>query len=526
MAKQSTLRTPLRWTGGHHREPVWPREPAITAVRSLAKHHLQPEVSTAIEDTLLDVSFFAEGAFNKLYRVSYPEHHPSYLLRVTLPVEPYFKTESEVATLAYLRANTSIPAPRVIAWQSNLDSELGFEWILMEVIDGVPLYDVWRKIPWDRKLVLVEVLAGLIKELQDHKFNSIGALYFKSALMCREEEQTDGTEREPSTEDVVAEEKSDALVEGRNNGNSEASVSTPLEDLKLDASSPGETANLEPDPETFSNGPRGKHTLAKNLGRDDFAIGPLLDSLFFAESRPHLPGNRGPYRNPIEWLSGLIHVQLEWIKKGPVEDDDDYGSSFEEEAPVMTSLCHEYLNILPAIFANEVDSASYVLHHSDLNAANILVNGETFDVTGIVDWELINVVPYWKAMDYPVFMQDTEPFDEVEPPIPSYEDEQDISVYTRDRWDNRLLRRHWNDTMKRLREGATADTDALEDAKEIEVKRGCLENIPNLTDTWNWARLWLKKYRTGSDDSDEEEGSDAGKESDGKKGSDAGEEVQ
>lgn len=64
----------------------------------------------------------------------------------------------------------------------------------------------------------------------------------------------------------------------------------------------------------------------------------------------------------------------------------------------------------------------YRLHHGDLNLANILVSPGSFEITGIMDWEMINIVPLWKASYYPVFLQDIEPLDEEEPPIPSYED--------------------------------------------------------------------------------------------------------
>ena len=70
-----------------------------------------------------------EGALNKFYLISYAGYHTGFLFRVSLPVEPYFKTESEVATLASLGAKASIP---VTAWGSNPDKELGFEWLLME----------------------------------------------------------------------------------------------------------------------------------------------------------------------------------------------------------------------------------------------------------------------------------------------------------------------------------------------------------------------------------------------------------
>ena len=500
MAHQPNTRAPLQWTGGYYREPVWPREPSIAVIKALATHHLQAEFPATIEDDFVNVSFFTEGLYNKLYKVSYPGHHPSYLLRVTLPVEPYFKTESEVATIAYLRAHTSVPVPRVIAWQSNIEEGLGYEWMLMEVIDGVPLQDVWRKMPWDRKLEFVDKLAGLIKELQDHKFDSIGALYFKSTMENGTRNSSGAGETSTAARKAEAE---DTIVTPQAKA-SETSLSTILKTLRLKSSSPPDREHSQFAPDATTTTPRGKDFLVNHTSTNDFAIGPLFDPLFFKESRPRLSSNRGPYPNATKWLQELINVQIEWIKNPLTDSNAEYGSNFAEEAPAMLSLCDEYANILPTIFPNEETKPSYVLHHSDLNLANILVNPETFAITGIVDWEMVNVVPYWKAKEYPEFMIYQEPLDEEEPPVPDYEDEDAVDVSIRDRWDYRLLRQHWDKTMKRLRGEAENQVGDAQKGKADKDRNELLENIAQLTDDLYGARSWLKKYTTGKGDSDDE----------------------
>lgn len=54
----------------------------------------------------------------------------------------------------FLDANTSIPVAHVVAWDSNSDNEIGFEWLLMERIKVVTLQSVWRIISWQVKHVL------------------------------------------------------------------------------------------------------------------------------------------------------------------------------------------------------------------------------------------------------------------------------------------------------------------------------------------------------------------------------------
>jgi hypothetical protein len=56
-----------------------------------------------------EVSILAQGAFNKLYVVKNGDKE--IVARVTLPVDPTWKTLSEVATIFWVRNNTSLPVP-------------------------------------------------------------------------------------------------------------------------------------------------------------------------------------------------------------------------------------------------------------------------------------------------------------------------------------------------------------------------------------------------------------------------------
>lgn len=179
MAEKELQQDQLLWVNG---DAQWPQEPDMDVIQSIAKRHLAQELLDPLEDNSLDVDVFDEGCYNKLYKITYAGHVTTYLLRVTIPIEPYYKIESEVATIAYLRANTSIPLPRVLAWNSNRNNELTFEWILLEKIGGVPLWNLWRVMPWEQKLRVTESIAGMVKQLRDQKFERIGGLYFASAI--------------------------------------------------------------------------------------------------------------------------------------------------------------------------------------------------------------------------------------------------------------------------------------------------------------------------------------------------------
>ena len=109
--------------------------------------------------------------------------HQSYIIRVSLPVDAYYKTASEVATIKYLHAHTSIPIPDVFAWDASDDNPIGFEWILMERVSGIPLQEVWYpehmagSVDWHIKERTVERLAEVVAQMWRLRFPVGGSLY-------------------------------------------------------------------------------------------------------------------------------------------------------------------------------------------------------------------------------------------------------------------------------------------------------------------------------------------------------------
>lgn len=61
--------------------------------------------------------------------------------RVARRFMPRLKTESEVATMQYLRQNTSVPVPTVYYYDSNPYNRLGGEFILMSKVMSHPSYN-------------------------------------------------------------------------------------------------------------------------------------------------------------------------------------------------------------------------------------------------------------------------------------------------------------------------------------------------------------------------------------------------
>jgi aminoglycoside phosphotransferase (APT) family kinase protein len=151
-------------------EPRWTKEPSIDVIKKLTIKHLGLSDEDAVE-----ISFFAEGAFNKLYAIDCAKGR--FIFRTSLPVAPGIKTKSEVATLAFVRQKTSIPVPLVFAYDADLRNELGFEWMLMERLDARPLHEVWHQMSWLKKGVLVMQAVDFMAQLFRIEMSGIGSLY-------------------------------------------------------------------------------------------------------------------------------------------------------------------------------------------------------------------------------------------------------------------------------------------------------------------------------------------------------------
>lgn len=171
----------LEWDdGGFDLKPRWAREPQLDAVTQLCRR-----VLGLARDDHCHVTFHAEGAFNKLYLVDGPRG--KCLLRVSLPVDPTHKTRGESTTLRWIRRMTLVPVPKVIAFDDSRDNEIGFEWILMELMPGVSALARWRKMSMADKTRVVEQIADIQSQLfrrsiEDAKFQSIGTLFSGNRL--------------------------------------------------------------------------------------------------------------------------------------------------------------------------------------------------------------------------------------------------------------------------------------------------------------------------------------------------------
>lgn len=112
-------------------------------------------------------------------------------------------------------------------------------------------------------------------------------------------------------------------------------------------------------------------------------------------------------------MAAQIDFQMTWIKTGP---------SFKTSTNPQDFLINDHQDLLPEVFPTANSVSSYVLYHQDLSLANILVNPDTYEITDIIDWEKIQVVPERKNSRFPKFLTDQMDFEKIddnEPRIPT-----------------------------------------------------------------------------------------------------------
>ncbi|KAM5464266.1 hypothetical protein MauCBS54593_007085 [Microsporum audouinii] len=124
----------------------------------------------------------AEGGFNRVFLLTMNDGFEVIVkIPYLLAVPPKLTTESEVATLDFLREN-GIPVPKVYAWSSDKDNEVGTEYIIMEKATGKPLTDCWFDLTPKEMLKLVTSYVDIEKKLFSFPFGAHGSLYYKDAL--------------------------------------------------------------------------------------------------------------------------------------------------------------------------------------------------------------------------------------------------------------------------------------------------------------------------------------------------------
>ncbi|TFY52763.1 hypothetical protein EVJ58_g9829, partial [Rhodofomes roseus] len=137
---------------------------------------LKDIVHEKMGENVVRIKFLGAGTFHKAYSITLVSGR-EVIARVARRFMPRLKTESEIATMQYLRERTNVPVPDVYHYDANPFNRLGGEYIIMSKAPGIPLSKVFHSLSHEQLAALMENVAALIIPLFAHRFPSIGSLY-------------------------------------------------------------------------------------------------------------------------------------------------------------------------------------------------------------------------------------------------------------------------------------------------------------------------------------------------------------
>jgi hypothetical protein len=387
-----------------------------------------------------EIKYFSAGTFNRLYSISEPHWTTTYLFRVSIPVEPFFKTESVVATLEYVRQHTLMPVPRVIAFSSSDANDLGYEWILMEMLQGVPLRAVWDKMPEAARIKLFAEVASHAKQLLSLRFNTFGSIYF-------------------------------------------ADVANRVGVLN------------QPSPALKTNG--NTNDIDTGVGLDGpFVIGRIVSQDFFFNKRVHFPSSRGPFQTTRQLVDARMDLLGQRIRNLSTTPGEPYFCGSDEALARHQSFVHVIFDHLKGLVPHLVPQDNGpedvgVLWHDDLSEHNLLVDPVTFKLTGVVDWECVSILPAYESYDaLPAFLSDRDwrpiPLTLIERGVKPNDEVVAAKILEREK-EFGAIRREYHKIVGPLYDATSAETQRrLKDkrglAKQLELPQ--FEHRPWATATW------------------------------------------
>lgn len=100
------------------------------------------------------------------------------ILRVAGSHVPKLKTENEVTVIKWLQANTTIPVPCVVRYDSTIANPLGCEYILQEKVPGQSLDKVWPSLSGDERIGVLDFAADFLLEMTKVAWDQVGSLVY------------------------------------------------------------------------------------------------------------------------------------------------------------------------------------------------------------------------------------------------------------------------------------------------------------------------------------------------------------
>ncbi|KAF7865797.1 hypothetical protein EAF04_005962 [Stromatinia cepivora] len=90
-------------------------------------------------------------------------------------------TNSEVATITYVKTHTTIPVPHILDWSDDSRNSIGSEYIIMKHVEGVQLQERWLTMSGSQYTKCVQSICMTMQQLAALEFPVYGSIYFENA---------------------------------------------------------------------------------------------------------------------------------------------------------------------------------------------------------------------------------------------------------------------------------------------------------------------------------------------------------
>ncbi|KAL2071900.1 hypothetical protein VTL71DRAFT_13135 [Oculimacula yallundae] len=289
-----------------------------------------------------------EGLNNKAYLITMDNGAEVFAKLPNPSAGPsFYTTASEVATRKFLRDVLKIPTPRVIAWSADRNNPVRAEYILEEKASGKPLGRLWQD--WDTLPMKDRI--NIIEQIVEIERKLASTKFAKSGcIYFREDIQN-----------------SNALV---------------------------------------TNPPLCSSILER------FTLGPLVEKELWRGEKASMDLNRGPYEGPQDFIKAMAENETKFIKAYARPRMNYARSLTKPESPDdMLDLLDRYLQLSPAMVPpqSQDDTHSPTLWHPDLHLDNVFVDPESKQITRVIDWQSVAVLPLFYQCGVPTMFRHQGP---------------------------------------------------------------------------------------------------------------------
>ena len=149
-------------------EVLWP--PPTSISRSIATHlraskffrSFVPSPQTPLIERLKG------GDYNRITSITLPSSYGSAIPKLILRNSRWAgqgRPNRDVATLDFVRQRTSIPVPKVVAWDFSSDNVLGKPYVIQQKVPGCDLNSIWRNISHVQRCMIACEMGSVVKSL-------------------------------------------------------------------------------------------------------------------------------------------------------------------------------------------------------------------------------------------------------------------------------------------------------------------------------------------------------------------------